>query len=54
MSEAGFSGLKNLVNDCQGLQDLWKKGLMRLSETPLKVLTVKNVKLNIQNTFELR
>ena len=25
-----------------------------LSETPLKVLTVKNVKLNVQNTFELR
>ena len=27
---------------------------MKLSETPLKVLTVKNVKLNVQNTFELR
>ena len=26
----------------------------KLSETPLKVLTVKNVKLNVQNTFELR
>ena len=26
----------------------------RLSETPLKVLTVKDVKLNVQNTFELR
>ena len=25
----------------------------KLSETPLKVLTVKNVKLNVQNTFDL-
>ena len=27
---------------------------MKVSETPLKLLTVKNVKLNVQNTFELR
>ena len=26
----------------------------KLPETPLKVVTVKNVKLNVQNTFELR
>ena len=25
-----------------------------LSDTPLKVLTVKNIKLNVQNTFEFR
>ena len=25
-----------------------------MSETPLKVLTVKNVKLNVPNAFELR
>ena len=56
MSEAEFSGLKNLVtkkNDCKGFQDLRKKGLMKLWETPLEVVTVQNVKLNVQNTSEL-
>ena len=26
----------------------------KLPETPLKMLTAKNVKLNVQNTFEFR
>ena len=29
-------------------------GRGQMSETPLKVITVKNVKLNVQNTFEVR
>ena len=32
----------------------WRSLFTKLSETPLKVLTVKNVKLNVQNAFELR
>ena len=41
------------------MQELWKWALAfpvftKLSETPLKVLTVKNLKLNVQNTYELR
>ena len=53
--------LKHLVNKewLSGFAGIVEVGtgvpcFTKLSETPLKVLTVKNVKLNVQNTFGLR
>ena len=45
-----MSGFAGLVEDGIGVPCL-----MKLSEIPsFKVLTLKNVTLNVQNTFELR